>query len=107
MPGKGRLYFDYERHYSYGYRFRVGDTELATADCKCGRISVDGSFRPQDIHWNDSDTYDYMEIRLDNPGLTAHVVENLDPDTYYFAATAFNSLGVESAFSGEVARTVN
>jgi hypothetical protein len=54
-----------------------------------------------------SNTYDYMEIRLDNPGLTAYVVDNLDPGTYYFAATAFNSLGIESAFSGEVARTVN
>ena len=54
-----------------------------------------------------SSTYDYMEIRLDNPGLTAYVVENLDPGTYYFAATAFNSSGVESAFSGEVVRTVN
>jgi hypothetical protein len=52
-------------------------------------------------------TYDYMEIRLDNPGLTAYVVDNLDPGTYYFAATALNSSGVESTFSGEVVRTVN
>jgi hypothetical protein len=54
-----------------------------------------------------SNTYEYREIRLDNPGLTAYVVDNLDPGTYYFAATAFNSSGVESAFSGEVVRTVN
>ena len=54
-----------------------------------------------------SDTYDYMEIRLDNPGLTAYVVESLEPGTYYFAATAFNSSGVESSFSGEIVRTVN
>jgi len=54
-----------------------------------------------------SNTYDYMEIQLDNPGLTAYVVDNLDPGTYYFAATAFNSSGVESALSGEVVRTVN
>ena len=54
-----------------------------------------------------SNTYDYMEIRLDNPGLTAYVVDNLDPGTYYFAATAFNSSGVESSFSGEVVRTIN
>jgi hypothetical protein len=53
------------------------------------------------------ESYDYREIRLDNPGLTAYVVENLKPGTYYFAATAFNSFGVESAFSGEVVRTVN
>jgi hypothetical protein len=54
-----------------------------------------------------SNTYDYMEIRLDNPGLTAYVVDNLDPGTYYFAATSLNSSGVESSFSGEVVRTVN
>jgi hypothetical protein len=54
-----------------------------------------------------SNTYDYMEIRLDNPGLITYVVENLDPGTYYFAATAFNSSGVESAFSREVVRAVN
>ena len=54
-----------------------------------------------------SDTYDYMEIRLDNPGLTTYVVESLEPGTYYFAATAFNSSGVESSFSGEIVRTVN
>lgn len=54
-----------------------------------------------------SNNYEYMEVRLDNPGLTAYVVENLEPGTYYFAATAFNSSGVESAFSGEVVRTVN
>ena len=54
-----------------------------------------------------SNDYDYMEIRLDNPGLTAYVVDNLEPGIYYFAATAFNSSGIESAFSGEVVRTVN
>ena len=53
------------------------------------------------------DTYDFMEIRLDNPGLITYVVENLDPGTYYFAATAFNSSGVESAFSRELVRVVN
>ena len=54
-----------------------------------------------------SSNYDYMEIRLDNPGLSAYVVENLEPGTYYFAATAFNSSGIESAFSGEIVRTLN
>lgn len=54
-----------------------------------------------------SSNYDYMEIRLENPGLTAYVVENLDPGTYYFAATAFNSSGIESRLSGEIVRTLN
>lgn len=54
-----------------------------------------------------SNSYDYREIRLDNPGLTAYVVNNLQPGTYYFAATAYNSSGIESSFSGEIVRTVN
>jgi hypothetical protein len=54
-----------------------------------------------------SSNYDIREIRLDNPGLTAFVVENLEPGTYYFAATAFNSAGIESHYSGEIVRTVS
>jgi hypothetical protein len=54
----------------------------------------------------DSNDYTFREIRLDNPGLTAYVVENLAPGTYYFAATAFNSAGVESAFSAEIEKTI-
>jgi hypothetical protein len=53
-----------------------------------------------------SQSYD-NEIQLDNPGLTTYVVENLVPDTYYFAATAVNSSGIESTFSGEIAIAVN
>ncbi|MBU2677795.1 MAG: hypothetical protein KJP16_11995 [Gammaproteobacteria bacterium] len=54
---------------------------------------------------NDSRSYDH-EIRIDNPGMTTYVVDFLVPDTYYFAATAFNSQGVESEWSGEAIRTV-
>ena len=46
-------------------------------------------------------------IRLENPGLTTYIVENLSAGTYYIAATAFNSSGVESPFSGEVVKTLN
>ena len=53
-----------------------------------------------------SGSYD-QEIQIDNPSITTYVVEQLSPATYYFAATAFNSSGVESAYSAEVARTVN
>jgi hypothetical protein len=46
-------------------------------------------------------------IRIDNPSVTTYVVENLSPDTYYFAATAFNSSGVESRYSGEAVKSLN
>lgn len=45
-------------------------------------------------------------VRLDNPSITTYVVEELSPATYYFAATAFSSTGVESSFSAEVTRSI-
>jgi len=45
-------------------------------------------------------------VQLDNPSITTYVVEQLSPATYYFAATALNTSGVESSFSAEVTRTV-
>lgn len=58
------------------------------------------------IHYGTtSGEYD-NEIRLDNPGLTSHLIENLSPGTYYVAATSFNSSGMESDYSGELTATV-
>ena len=45
-------------------------------------------------------------VRIDNPGITAYMIENLLPKTYYVVATAFNSSGVESAYSGVAVKTV-
>lgn len=53
-----------------------------------------------------SNSYD-VQIQVDNPGLSTYVVDNLDPATYYFAATSFNAAGIESGFSGEVVKVVN
>jgi len=47
------------------------------------------------------------EIHINNPGTTTHVVDNLVPNTYFFAAKSFNASGVESEYSGEAVRTVN
>ncbi len=42
------------------------------------------------------------EVRVDSPGITSYVLENLTPATsYYIAATAINSSGVESRLSNE------
>lgn len=53
-----------------------------------------------------SGTYDH-QIRIDNPSVSVYVVDDLDPTTYYFAATAFNATGVESFYSSEIALAVN
>ena len=47
------------------------------------------------------------QIVVNNPGVTTFVVDNLNPDTYYFAATAVNSGGTESGYSAEAIKTVN
>lgn len=58
------------------------------------------------IYWGtEPGSYD-QQVRIDNVGLTAYVVDSLTPATYYFAATAFNSAGIESGYSNEVERTV-
>jgi hypothetical protein len=48
----------------------------------------------------------HTSIRIDNPGITIYVVENLTPNIYYFVLTAINSSGVESQISNEVSKLV-
>jgi hypothetical protein len=52
-----------------------------------------------------SGIYDY-EISITNPGTVTYVIENLMPGDWYFAMTAYDSQGLESARSNEVVRTV-
>jgi hypothetical protein len=47
-----------------------------------------------------------QQIPIDNASVTTYVVEGLTPDTYYFAATAKNSQGVQSIFSNEAVKQV-
>ena len=49
----------------------------------------------------ETETYDDV-ILIDNPGLTTFVIDDLEPGTYYLAATAFNASGVESSLSAEL-----
>jgi len=41
-----------------------------------------------------------------SPGLLSYFVDNLSPNTYTFAVTAFNSQGIESSFSQPVTITL-
>lgn len=53
-----------------------------------------------------SGAYDY-EVEIDNPSVMTYVLDELDPATYYIAATAYNTSGIESSFSSEISRSVN
>jgi hypothetical protein len=46
------------------------------------------------------------QIRVDEPGVSTFVIENLTPATYFIVATAINSNNVESAFSNETTKQV-
>lgn len=47
------------------------------------------------------------QVRINNPGLTTYVVDNLTPATYFFVSTSINSNGVESDFSNVARKIVN
>jgi putative Ig domain-containing protein len=46
------------------------------------------------------------QVQIANPGITSCVIENLPAGTYYFVATAYDSAGHESNFSGVVTKTI-
>jgi hypothetical protein len=54
------------------------------------------------IYWGHSATNLKYSATIENPSLTTYVVENLTPATWYFAATVFNSQGIESPRSNVV-----
>jgi hypothetical protein len=59
------------------------------------------------IHYGTASGNYTQVVSVDNGGLSRYVVENLPKGTYYFALSAYNSQGVESALSGEVTQAVN
>ena len=45
-------------------------------------------------------------ITIDNSFMSSYLIENLGESDWYFAMTAFNSLGIESDYSDEVYTTI-
>lgn len=58
------------------------------------------------IYWGTAAGSYTSSVDIGNPGLTTYVVENLVPGTYYFAVTARNSAGIESALSDGASKTI-
>jgi len=58
------------------------------------------------VYWGTSPNNFTSSVTVNNPGITAYVLENLVPGTYYFAVTAFNKAGTESVLSNSVSKTI-
>ena len=46
------------------------------------------------------------QVQIPNPGINSCVIENLPAGTYFFVATAYDSSGRESEYSGVVSKTI-
>ena len=46
------------------------------------------------------------QVRINSPGMTTYVLENLTPATYFVVATAISTNGAESAFSNEASKQI-
>jgi hypothetical protein len=58
------------------------------------------------VYWGTTPgTYPNL-VTINNPGITIYVIENLGPGTYEFVSTAFNTAGVESAYSNTATKTI-
>jgi hypothetical protein len=51
------------------------------------------------IYWGTTPGSRPNSVRIDNPGVTTYVIENLAPGDYEFVATSFNDGGVQSRLS--------
>jgi hypothetical protein len=59
------------------------------------------------IHYGTAPGEFTQKITIDNAGITSAVIEGLAPGTWYFAATAYDTTGVESDYSNVGSKTVN
>ncbi len=66
-----------------------------------------GDLAGYNVYWGTSMTNMTNVDTIANPGVTTYVVEQLVPATYYFAITAFDTSGLESARSNTAFKTVN
>ena len=58
------------------------------------------------IYWGTDPGIYTNAVTIDNPSVTTYVVNNLSPGEYEFAATSFNTSGVESTYSNRATKVV-
>lgn len=59
------------------------------------------------IYYGESQTALNETVNLSGTGLQTYVIDNLQAGTWYFAVKAVNNLGVESALSNIVSKTIS
>ncbi len=59
------------------------------------------------IHYGTASQNYTQVVAVSNPSLSRYVMDSLKSGTYFFAITAYNSKGIESALSGEISATLN
>jgi hypothetical protein len=58
------------------------------------------------VYWGTASGQYSHSVKLNNPGLTRYVVNDLGRGTHYFATKAFNSSGIQSTYSAEARKTI-
>jgi hypothetical protein len=59
------------------------------------------------IHYGTASANYTKVVAVSNPSISRYVLDSLEGGTYFFAITAYNSKGMESALSGEISATLN
>ena len=59
-----------------------------------------------EVHYGQASGNYSNQIKINNPGISTYVVENLPPGTWYFAVTAHDSAGQSSDFSNQGNTTI-
>lgn len=58
------------------------------------------------IYYGQSQNNLSQSVTVSSPGMLSYVIDNLTPATWYFAATAYDNNGLESAFSNIASKTI-
>ena len=71
-----------------------------------GTLLGAGDLAGYKIYWGmDQGNYS-NSVTIDNPGLSAYVVDLLTPATWFFVVTAYDSQGLESPFSNVASKAI-
>jgi hypothetical protein len=58
------------------------------------------------LYWGTAPGHYPNLAHIPNPGIATYVIDELPPGTYYLVATAYDSSGIESAFSNVATKTI-